>query len=183
MSILATAEENILVPHTSELIFGGIAFLIVFLALWRMLLPRIKKTLEDRADAIEGGLARAEEAQAEAAQTLAEYREKLAEARHEAAGLREKARQEGAAILAEMREQAQTESKRITAQAHQQIDAERKQALASLRADVGRLAVDLASRVVGESLEDEARRRRTVDRFLAELEETAAESETARADR
>ena len=75
-----------------------------------------------------------------------------------------------------MREQAQAESKRITAQAHQQIEAERKQALASLRADVGRLAVDLASRVVGESLEDEARQRRTVDRFLAELEETAEAS-------
>src|SRR5688500_17294408 len=99
MIIVAAAEENILVPHTSELIFGGVAFLIVFVALWRMLLPRIKKTLEDRADAIEGGLARAEEAQAEAAQTLAEYKEQLAEARHEAARLREEARQQGAAII------------------------------------------------------------------------------------
>ena len=135
-----------------------------------MLLPRIKKTLEDRTEAIEGGLARAEKAQAEAAQTLEQYKEQLAEARHEAAGLREEARQQGAAIIAEMREQAQAESKRITAQAHQQIEAERKQALASLRADVGRLSVDLASRVVGESLEDEARQRRTVDRFLEELE-------------
>ena len=148
-----------------------------------MLLPRIKKTLEDRADAIEGGLARAEEAQAEAAQTLAEYKEQLAEARHEAARLREDARQQGVAIIAEMREEAQAESRRITTQAHQQIEAERKQALASLRSDVGRLAVDLASRVVGESLEDEARRRRTVDRFLAELEETAEASETARSSR
>ena len=80
-------------------------------------------------------------------------------------------------------EEAQAESKRITAQAHQQIEAERKQAVATLRADVGRLAVDLASRVVGESLEDEARRRRTVDRFLAELEETAEADATARAGR
>ena len=76
---------------------------------------------------------------------------------------------------------AQAEAKRITTQAHQQIEADRKQALASLRADVGRLSVDLASRVVGESLEDDARRRGTVDRFLAELERTADEAEAARA--
>ena len=183
MSILAAAEENILVPHTSELVVGGIAFFIVFFALWRFLLPRLKKALEERADAIEGGLARAEETQAEAAQTLAEYKEQLAEARHEAARLREEARQQGAAIIAEMRDEAQAESRRITAQAHQQIEAERKQALASLRADVGRLAVDLAGRVVGESLEDDARQRRTVDRFLAELEETAAATDSARAGR
>jgi F-type H+-transporting ATPase subunit b len=184
MSILAAAvEENILLPHASEMVVGGIAFFIVFFALWRFLLPRLKKTLEDRTEAIEGGLARAEETQAEAAQTLAEYKEQLAEARHEAARLREEARQQGAAIIAEMREEAQAESKRITAQAHQQIEAERKQAVATLRADVGRLAVDLASRVVGESLEDEARRRRTVDRFLAELEESAEADATARAGR
>jgi len=184
MRILAAAEEpNILVPPVAELVVGGLAFFIVLFALARVLLPRIKKTLEERADAIEGGLARAEEAQAEAAQTLAEYKEQLAEARHEAARLREDARQQGIAIIAEMREEAQAESKRITAQAHQQIEAERKQALASLRADVGRLSVDLASRVVGESLEDEARQRRTVDRFLAELEETADAAQDARAGR
>jgi F-type H+-transporting ATPase subunit b len=183
MSVLAAAEENILVPHTSELIFGGVAFLIVFLVLWRMLLPRIKKTLEDRADAIEGGLARAEEAQAEAARALAQYKEQLAEARHEGARLREEARQQGAVIIAEMREQAQAESRRITTQAHQQIEAERMQALASLRAEVGRLSVDLASKVVGESLEDDARQRRTVDRFLAELEETAERSDSTQGTR
>ncbi|MBA2477639.1 MAG: F0F1 ATP synthase subunit B [Actinomycetota bacterium] len=185
MSILAAAEEapNILVPPVAELVVGGIAFFVVFFALARVLLPRIKKTLEERADAIEGGLARAEEAQAEAAETLAKYKEQLAEARHEAAGLREKARQEGAVILKEMREEAQAESKRLTTQAHQQIEAERKQALASLRTEVGRLAVDLAGRVVGESLEDEARQRRTVDRFLEELEATAEDTQDARAAR
>jgi F-type H+-transporting ATPase subunit b len=183
MSILAAAEENILLPHASEMVVGGIAFFIVFFALWRFLLPRLKKALEDRTDAIEGGLARAEETQVEAARTLEEYKTQLAEARHEAARLREEARQQGAAIIAEMRDEAQAEARRITTQAHQQIEAERKQALASLRTDVGRLAVDLASRVVGESLEDEARRRRTVDRFLAELEETAEATETARAGR
>ncbi len=174
MNILA-AESNVLIPPIAELIVGGIAFLIVFGALVWKLLPKITTVLDERAQTIEGGIARAEEAQAEAQQTLEQYRSQLAEARHEAARLREEARQQGSAIIAEMREQAQSEAQRLTAQAHQQIDAERKQALASLRADVGRLSVDLASRVVGEALEDDARQRRTIDRFLAEIE-TGSES-------
>ncbi len=175
MNILA-AESNVLIPPIAELIVGGIAFLIVFGALVWKLLPKITTVLDERAQTIEGGIARAEEAQAEAQETLEQYRSQLAEARHEAARLREEARQQGSAIIAEMREQAQSEAQRLTAQAHQQIDAERKQALASLRADVGRLSVDLASRVVGEALEDDARQRRTIDRFLAEIETSSEAS-------
>ena len=119
---------------------------------------------------IEGGLARSEEAQAEAKQLLDQYREQLAEARHEAARLREEAREQGAQIIAEMREQAQAEARRVTEAAQAQIEAERQQALTTLRTEVGTLAVELASRIVGESLTEEARQSRLVDRFLGELE-------------
>ena len=142
-------------------------------ALWKVLIPRLNKTLEERTDKIEGGLQRAEEAQAEANETLARYREQLAEARHEAARLREQAREQGAQIIAEMREQAQAEGRRLVEAAHAQIEADRQQALQSLKAEVGGLAVDLASRVVGESLTDEARQRRVVERFLDELDQQA----------
>src|SRR6478736_2332412 len=125
--------------------------------------------LPNLTEKIEGGLQRAEEAQAEANATLAKYREQLAEASHEAARLREEAREQGAQIIAEMREQAQAEARRLVDAAHVQIEADRQQALQSLRTEVGGLAVDLASRVVGESLTDEARQRRTVERFLDEL--------------
>lgn len=167
-------EENVLVPKLAELVVGGLAFVIVLTLLMWKLLPKIKQLLDERAETIEGGIARAEEMQEQAAAALADYREQLASARHEAARLREEARQQGADIIAEMREQAQSEAKRLTTQAHQQIDAERRQALASLRTEVGRLSVSLAGRVVGESLEDDARQRRTVDRFLAELESVTA---------
>jgi F-type H+-transporting ATPase subunit b len=155
------------------MVVGIFSFLVVFFLIGKMLVPRIQKTLEERTEAIEGGLKRAEDAQAEAQQTLEQYRAQLAEARHEAARLREQAREQGAQIVAEMREQAQVEARRIADAAHAQIEAERKQALARLRAEVGTLSVELAGRIVGEALEDEARRRRTVDRFLEELEERA----------
>jgi F-type H+-transporting ATPase subunit b len=171
--LLAASEQNPLVPNLTELIVGAITFGIVFVVLWKLLLPRLNQTLEERTDKIEGGLQRAEEAQAEANETLARYREQLAEARHEAARLREQAREQGAQIIAEMREQAQAEGRRLVEAAHAQIGADRQQALQSLRTEVGGLAVDLASRVVGESLTDEARQRRVVERFLDELDQQA----------
>jgi F-type H+-transporting ATPase subunit b len=175
MMLLAqsSAAENPLIPTATELIIGTIAFLIVFGALAKVLLPRIQQTLTERTDQIEGGLARADEAQTEATQVLEQYRQQLADARHEAARLREEAREQGAQIIAEMREQAQAEARRVTEAAQAQIEAERQQALTALRAEVGALATELASRIVGESLADEARQSRMVDRFLDEVEQVA----------
>jgi F-type H+-transporting ATPase subunit b len=170
--IAATAgQQDPLVPTWTELIIGLIAFLIVFGFLGRLLLPRAQKMLQERTNQIEGGLERAEETQAEAQRVLEQYRQQLAEARHEAARLREEAREQGAQIIAEMREEAQAEARRLTDAANAQIAAERQQALVSLRAEVGNLATDLASRIVGESLTDEARQSRVVDRFLDDLDQ------------
>jgi len=171
--VAAEQLQNPLIPNLTELIVGLVTFGIIFFALWKVLLPRLNKTLSERTDAIEGGLQRAEETQAEADRTLAAYREQLAEARHEAARLREEAREQGAQIIAEMREQAQAEARRLIDGAHAQIEADRQQAIQSLKTEVGGLAVDLASRVVGESLTDEARQRRVVERFLDELDQQA----------
>ena len=173
---------NPLVPAWPELIIGTIAFLIVFAVLGKVLLPRIQKTLADRTNAIEGGLKRAEDAQAEAQQVLDQYRQQLAEARQEAARLREQAQEQGAAIIADMREVAQTEARRIIDAAHQQIATDQMLAMQALRTDVGAMAVDLASRVVGESLEDVARQRRIVDRFIEGLDQPDADGASPDAD-
>ncbi len=181
MMYLAQAQQNPLVPDLTELIIGAVSFFVVFGLLARVLMPRISKTLEERTDKIEGGLHRAEEAQAEANRMLEQYRAQLAEARHEASRLREEAKEQGARIKAELRAEGEAERQRIVAAAHAQLDADRQQAISALRAEVGALAVDLAGRIVGESLEDEARQRRTVDRFLAQLEEQSGDSAGARA--
>jgi F-type H+-transporting ATPase subunit b len=176
-----SGSENPLVPNAAELITGLIAFFIVFGVLAKLILPRAQTMLEQRTEAIEGGLKRAEEAQAEANQLLEQYRAQLSEARHEAARLREEAKEQGARIKAELREEGEAEKQRLVDSARSQIAADRQQALASLRAEVGALSIELASRIVGESLEDDARQRRTVDRFLAELEQQpSASAEAAR---
>jgi F-type H+-transporting ATPase subunit b len=184
MLYLAQSVSQIpLVPSLPEVFTGLIAFFIVFGLLAKMLLPRIQKTLAERTDAIEGGIKRDDEAQAEAKQVLEQYRAQLAEARHEAARLREEAKEQGAQIKAELREQGEAERQRLIDAAQAQIAADRQQAMVSLRAEIGSLSVELASRVVGESLETEARQRRIVDRFLAELEEQSGNSAEAEATR
>jgi F-type H+-transporting ATPase subunit b len=170
----STASTNPLLPSWPEFIIGTILFALVFGVLAKFLLPRAQQILEQRTDLIEGGLARSEEAQSEAKELLDQYRQQLAEARHEASRLREEAREQGAQIIAEMRDQAQAEARRITDAAQAQIEAERQQALISLRTEVGTLATELASRIVGESLSDEARQRRMVDRFLDEIEQVSS---------
>jgi F-type H+-transporting ATPase subunit b len=176
-----TASTNPLLPSWPEFIIGTILFVLVFGFLAKVGMPRITKTLEERHEQIEGGINRADEAQAEAQAVLQQYRAQLDDARHEAARMREEAREQGAAIIAEMRERAEAESRRITESAQAQIESDRQQALASLRAEVGTLATELASRIVGESLADTARQSRMVDRFLADLEEhgTAAPAATS----
>ena len=181
MTFLAEGgAQNPLIPDTAELIIGLLCFFIVFGILGKKLLPNIQKTLEERHDAIEGGLERAAEAQAEATRTLEEYKAQLAEARHEAARITEQAREQGAVIIKEMREEGQRQREAIIVADHAQIEADRRQVTVQLRQEVGRIATELAGRVVGESLEDSARQSRVVDRFLDGLDESAETAEAAR---
>lgn len=165
-------------PHPGELIFGFIAIAILYVVVARVVVPRLETIFAERTAAIEGGIKKAEQAQAEAAAALQEYQSQLAEARGEAQRIREEARAEGAAIVAEMRERAQSEANRITAGAQAQIQAERQQAMVQLRSEVGALATQLAERIVGESLQSEVRQSGVVDRFLAELEAGAPATTT-----
>ena len=172
--ILAAEEPNPLVPHPVEIVLALVVFGLLYLAIKKWVVPNFEKTFAERTQAIEGGLAAAETKQAEADAKLAEHNQQLSEARHEAARIREEAREQGATIMAEMREQAQSEAARIVEHAHTQIEAERQQAVTSLRAEVGSLATSLAGRIVGESLDDDARQSRVVERFLADLETQAS---------
>jgi len=167
----AAAEgANPLIPHTAEIVVGFIAFSLLFLVLRSKVVPMFEKAFTARTEAIEGGMQRAEKAQRDAQIALQKYTEQLADARGEAQKIREEARSQGAAIIEDLRAKAQEEAARITAAAQVTIEAERQQAITSLRNEVGALATELASKIVGESLEDQVRQSRIVDRFIAELE-------------
>mgnify|MGYP006268221665 CR=1 FL=1 len=167
-------QQNILRVPLDELIIGTIAFAIVFFLLAKFAFPAINKTLEERAEAIEGGLKRAEDSQAEAAALLDQYRAQLAEARTEAANIRAQAQAEKTAMIDAAKSEAAAAAAAVTERAQAQMEAERAQALTSLRRDVSDLALTLAGKVVGETLSDDARARATVDRFITDLEAQAA---------
>lgn len=172
------ADQLPVLPHMGELVFGLIAITILYVIVQKKVVPNLEKAYADRTAAIEGGMHKAEEAQQEAQAALEQYKAQLAEARGEASRIRAEAQERGAAIIADLRAQAQVEANRMTEAAHKQIEAERQQAVVSLRSEVGRLSTELASRIVGESLHDEARQSGIVERFIAELESGAVRPET-----
>jgi F-type H+-transporting ATPase subunit b len=169
--LLAAGEEpNPIVPHVSEMIVGLVAFLLLLWLLQKFALPRFEQVFQARTDAIEGGLKRAAEAQAEAQRLLEQYRAQLAEARAEAAQIREGARADAVRISEEMRAAALAEQSRIVQRGEELLATQREHLVQQLRAEIGTLAVQLAGRIIGDSLADEASRQRTVDRFLTEIE-------------
>lgn len=170
IALAAEGEEvNPLLPHLPEVLWGAFFFLVLVVLVTKFVVPAFEKAYADRTAAIEGGIEEAEAAQKEAQAALEKYTAQLADARHEAAAIREDAKDQGAQIIAEMRAQAQSESDRIIAAAHAQIAAERQQVVAQLKTEVGGMATELASRIVGESLADSEAQRRTVDRFIDQL--------------
>jgi len=175
-SILAAETDEVegwrlLIPAGYDILWSSVVLIVIAIVFYRLVLPKFQAILDERTEKIEGGLAKAESAQEEAAAALAEYHQQLQDARTEAAHIREDARGEASQIVAEAREKAVVEATRVAENAQRQIEAERQQAAVSLRSDVGSLATELASRIVGESLADEARRSRVVERFLDELDE------------
>ena len=136
--------------------------------------PRLEQVFRARREAIEGGIERAEAMQAEAKAALEQYRRSwprpAPRPRRSATRPAPRASRSSRSCAT----QAQEESARIVARGEEQLASQRQQVVNELRGQIGTLAVDLAGRVVGESLADEARRRGTVDRFLAELDDMAA---------
>lgn len=168
------ADLNPLIPAWYDIIWSAVCFVVILVVVWKVALPKLYALLDKRAEAIEGNIAKADEAQRKAEAALQEYTAQLADARKEAGEIRDAAREDGKKIVAEAKESASVEAARLTANAHTQIEAERQAALVSLRGEVGSLALDLAGGVIGETLSDDQKAQAVVDRFLADLEASEA---------
>ena len=169
---------SVLAVPLDEFILGLVAFSIVLIVMAKFGLPPIKKALAERTDAIEGGLQRASTAEAEANKLLDDYKSQIAGAQDQAAAIRAKAESDGKDIVAEAKSQAETERAAIAQRAEAQLAAERSQTITALRQDVGGIAVDLAGRIVGTTLEDDERANAVVDEFIAGLEQDASANDT-----
>ena len=173
--LAAEQGQNPLLPAPADLFWGLVCFLILVALFARFVLPQMQKALRERTNGIERKLEQAERDRAEAEALLADYRQQLAEARGDAARIRTEAQSERKAIVDEARSEAQAAAQQVADRTHAQLQADVAQARGQLSREVGRIAVDLASRVIGENLADTERTRATVDRFITELDEAAAD--------
>src|SRR4051794_18422907 len=172
------AEGNFLIPDATFLA-EIVAFLIILFVLRKYVVPPLQKSITARQEAIRKSFADAEEAKQRLADAEAEYKQAIAESRAEQAKAREDAAKTRREIVDAAKAEAQTEAAAILSRAEAALEVERRQVFAELRGEIGRLAVDLAERVVGESLADDDRQRRVVDNFLAGLENAPAATSSA----
>ncbi len=173
-TLLGAEGGGVLGIPTYELIIGLVAFFIVFGALAKFALPKVKVILDEREEAIAGGIRKAEQAQQESAQLKEELSTELAAARQQAAEIRTQAQADRAAIIEEARQEAITAARSVTEQAQVAIEADKFKAISELRGSVGTMAADLAGRIVGESMTDDDRAKRVIDRFIEDLDSSTA---------
>jgi F-type H+-transporting ATPase subunit b len=161
-------EHNPILPEADELIFGSLAFLLVFVVLARYAFPRLNQGLKQREDKIRGDLEKAEESRTEAEASLRRYEEQLQEARAESGRIIEEARKTADSMRRDLLAKAEDESRAVVARAQEEIRAERDRAVQELRGQLAEWSVDLASRVVGQSL-DKERHLQLVEEYIDEV--------------
>jgi F-type H+-transporting ATPase subunit b len=162
------SQKEDLYPHANELIVGAIAFAVLFVFMWRWVLPRVSKLLDERRQKIQGELERAEATGREAEAELARYREQLANAREEANRIIEEGRKTAEQLRTDLQAKAEQEAGATVARATEQIRAERDRVLRELSAQVGQIAVELAGRVVQKEL-DKTTHQKLVDEFIEQV--------------
>jgi F-type H+-transporting ATPase subunit b len=167
-AVLIAEESNPILPAANELLWGSIAFLIVFVVLAKLAFPKAAQALKDRTDKIRGDIEFAEKDREDASRLLADYRAQIAAAREESTRILEDARRTAEQVRGELRTRAEEESARMIERAREDIAGERERAIAEIRREVGSLAVDLAGRVIGDTL-DRDRQLTLVDRYIEEL--------------
>jgi ATP synthase F0 subunit b len=150
-----------------------VGFVIILFALWRYVIPPLRRTMRKQQELIRAQMKASEDAAAQLADAKHKYEDAVTEARVEAAKIRDGARADAQRIVVEMREQADREVARIKQRGEEDLVQQRQQVIRELRARIGELSVDLASRLVTEHLSTEAQRAGTVDLLLGELEQMA----------
>ena len=171
VAVIALVEGNDakdLYPQLNELIVGAVAFAILFFFIWKWALPRLSAVLDERREKIQGDLEKAAETRQEAERELRDYRQQLAGAREEANKIIEEARKTADQLRADLQAKAEHESQATVARAQEEALAERDRVFQELRAEVADIAVGLAGRVVGQSLDAKAHQR-LIDEYIDEV--------------
>lgn len=166
METLAESGIMLFVPKVYDIVWSTIILVIVALFFYKFFLPKFQAVFDERAAKIEGGIAKAEQAQKDADEAKAKYEAQLSNARVEASKIRDDARAEASHIVADARSRAEADANQITASAQRAIASQQQQALVSLKGEVGALATALAGKILGSELQDEKVQSSMIDQLI-----------------
>ncbi len=168
------AEEksgiSLFIPEVYDIVWSLIILLIVAVFFYKFFMPKFNAIFDERAQKIEGGIATAAKAQAEAKAAKEKYEAQLSTARVEASKIRDDARTEATRIIADARSRAESEAEQITANAQRSIASQHQQALVSLKGEIGVLATALAGKILGSELQDTAVQSSMIDRMIDDMD-------------
>ena len=153
---IAANGVDLFLPETYDIVWSLIILIIVALFFYKFFLPKFQSVFDERTAKIEGGLAKAEQAQKDAEEAKKKYQAQLSTARVEASKIRDDARAEASHIIADARSRAETEAAQITANAERSLESQQQKAMVNLKGEVGSLATSLASKILGSELQDSA---------------------------
>lgn len=167
---IAANGVDLFLPETYDIVWSLIILIIVALFFYKFFLPKFQSVFDERTAKIEGGLAKAEQAQKDAEEAKKKYQAQLSTARVEASKIRDDARAEASHIIADARSRAETEAAQITANAERSLESQQQKAMVNLKGEVGSLATSLASKILGSELQDSAVQTQMIDQRLADME-------------
>ena len=162
-----TSGLDLILPAFEELLWGIVAFAVVFFVLNKFAFPALRKNVEARDKQIQDDLKQAEDAKHEGQRQLDEYKKQLGDARSEANKIIEEARQSAEQVRKDLIAKAEQEAEQITSRAHEQIEAERTRALGELQGTVSELSIELAEKIVNRSI-DASAHKDLVDAYIKE---------------
>ena len=167
---IAANGVDLFLPETYDIVWSLIILIIVALFFYKFFMPKFQSVFDERTAKIEGGLAKAEQAQKDAEEAMKKYQAQLSTARVEASKIRDDARAEASHIIADARSRAETEAAQITANAERSLESQQQKAMVNLKGEVGSLATSLASKILGSELQDSAVQTQMIDQMLADME-------------
>lgn len=175
--MVVMAEEksgvDLFIPEPYDIVWSLIILIIVAVFFYKFFLPKFQSIFDERAAKIEGGMAKAEQAQKEAEEAKKKYQAQLSTARVEASKIRDDARAEASHIIADARSRAETEAAQITANAERSVESQQQKAMVQLKGEVGTIATQLAGKILGNELSSQSVQSDMIDKMLDDMEQGA----------
>ena len=157
-------------PEFGLVFWMFLAFVCLYFILAKWAWPFIIKSMEERADLIDKGVAYAQEAKSHLDNAKAEADKLIAEARNQQAGILREASKMRNELIEKARGEAADEANKVSQAAQVSLEQARKEAEKQLRAEVGDLALQIAEKVIRKNIASDDAQRALVDQYLSEVE-------------